>query len=254
MDMIDEFRDTAARLFTDFATAETLEAAERGTLPLDLWNAVNESGFGLVLVPEAHGGIGAGLREAAAILNAAGEHAVPGPLLELMLGNQMLALARSGPQAGSAEVWTSVDLCALLEDAASLWLDPALARGVDLGFETQPAQVLGSAWMLHEMLGNLIHNAIRHTPRGGHVEVSATTDGTHAVLSVRDSCGGIPSGEIDRVFDLAFRGDAARTPGDGGGGFGLAIARGLVEAHRGDIAVANEDDGCRFTVRLPPGS
>ena len=93
MDMIDEFRDTAARLFTDFATAETLEAAERGTLPLDLWNAVNESGFGLVLVPEAHGGIGAGLREAAAILNAAGEHAVPGPLLELMLGNQMLALA-----------------------------------------------------------------------------------------------------------------------------------------------------------------
>ena len=79
------------------------------------------------------------------------------------------------------------------------------------------------------------------------------TDGSHAVLSVRDSCGGIPATEIDRVFDLAFRGDAARTPGEGGGGFGLAIARGLVEAHRGDIAVANEADGCRFTVRLPLG-
>ena len=71
------------------------------------------------------------------------------------------------------------------------------------------------------------------------------------MLSVHDSCGGIPDNEIDRVFDLAFRGDAARTPGDTGGGFGLAIARGLVEAHQGEIAVANEDGGCRFTVRLP---
>jgi signal transduction histidine kinase len=71
------------------------------------------------------------------------------------------------------------------------------------------------------------------------------------VLSVHDTCGGIPDEEIDRVFDLAFRGDAARTPGDGGGGFGLAIARGLVEAHHGDIAVANDEGGCRFTVRLP---
>ncbi len=76
----------------------------------------------------------------------------------------------------------------------------------------------------------------------------------YAVLSVRDSCGGIPLDELDRVFDLAFRGDAARTPGHGGGGFGLAIARGLVEAHQGDIAVANEADGCRFTVRLPLGT
>mgnify|MGYP002682776937 CR=1 FL=1 len=56
---------------------------------------------------------------------------------------------------------------------------------------------------------------------------------------------------FDRVFDLAFRGDAARTPGAGGGGFGLAIARGLVEAHQGLIDVANTDDGCRFTIRLP---
>ncbi|QXC59647.1 hypothetical protein KSP35_14790 [Aquihabitans sp. G128] len=77
--------------------------------------------------------------------------------------------------------------------------------------------------------------------------------GQHAVLSVSDSCGGIPDHELDRVFDLAFRGDAARTPGQGGGGFGLAIARGLVEAHQGDIAVANEPGGCRFTVRLPLG-
>ena len=70
---------------------------------------------------------------------------------------------------------------------------------------------------------------------------------------MRDGCGGIPADDLDRVFDLAYRGDAARTPPapGGGGGLGLAIARGLVEAHHGDIAVRNEHGGCRFTVRLP---
>jgi acyl-CoA dehydrogenase len=96
-DMIQEFRDTAARLFGDFATPAALEAAEAGTFPQAAWDAINESGFGLVLVPEASGGIGAGLPEAAAILLAAGEHAVPGPLLELVLGNHLLALAGREP-------------------------------------------------------------------------------------------------------------------------------------------------------------
>ena len=96
-DLINEFRETADRLFGDFATPEVLEAAEAGHLPQALWNQVNEAGFGLVLVPDAQGGIGAGLQEAAAILQAAGEHAVPGPLLELVLGNQLLALAGHEP-------------------------------------------------------------------------------------------------------------------------------------------------------------
>ena len=106
---------------------------------------------------------------------------------------------------------------------------------------------------------NLLDNAIRHTPPGGTVEVVVDTDRTDvgadvAELSVRDQCGGIPADDLDRVFDLAYRGDAARTPApgtSGGAGLGLAIARGLAEAHAGDIAVRNETGGCRFTVRLP---
>ena len=81
------------------------------------------------------------------------------------------------------------------------------------------------------------------------------SDDGWAEVSVRDGCGGIPDDDLDRVFDLAYRGDAARTPGSGGAqtgaGLGLAIARGLLGAHHGDIAVANEHGGCRFTVRLP---
>jgi signal transduction histidine kinase len=82
------------------------------------------------------------------------------------------------------------------------------------------------------------------------VAVTCTDD--EAEVSVHDACGGIPDDELDRVFDLAYRGDSARTPGAaGGGGLGLAIARGLVEAHHGEISVHNEDAGCRFIVRLP---
>jgi signal transduction histidine kinase len=103
---------------------------------------------------------------------------------------------------------------------------------------------------------NLLDNAIRHTPSGGQVRVEVRTGEDHAELAVVDGCGGIPHTEIDRVFDLAYRGDSARTPassgvGRGGGGLGLAIARGLVEAHHGVIDVRNVDGGCRFTVRLP---
>jgi signal transduction histidine kinase len=146
-----------------------------------------------------------------------------------------------------------VGLADLVSDAIAASGVVADARGVVLeGALVEPdPQVSASIPDLARVIRNLVDNAIRHTPRGGAVRIEAATVGSHAVLSVHDTCGGIPDEEIDRVFDLAFRGDAARTPGDGGGGFGLAIARGLVEAHHGDIAVANDEGGCRFTVRLP---
>jgi signal transduction histidine kinase len=76
---------------------------------------------------------------------------------------------------------------------------------------------------------------------------------------VDDGCGGIPEHELARVFDVAFRGTAARMPGGApedpaGAGLGLAIARGLVEAHRGRIDAHNHGSGCRFEVRLPLAS
>lgn len=100
-------------------------------------------------------------------------------------------------------------------------------------------------------LNNLLDNAIRHTPAGGRVVVRSGRDDDGAVLQVIDECGGIPEPDLDRVFDVAFRGDTARGRDAGGGGLGLAIARGLVEAHAGSVEVANHDRGCRFTIRLP---
>jgi signal transduction histidine kinase len=144
-----------------------------------------------------------------------------------------------------------VSLSDLAADAVAAVAARASAKGVVVAERvTGDTQVTASARELTRVVHNLLDNAIRHTPPGGHVYVDVDIiDGT-GVVSVSDGCGGIPDGQIDRVFDLAYRGDDARSPG-GGAGLGLAIARGLVEAHDGDIGVSNDNGGCRFTVRLP---
>ncbi|WP_414635717.1 sensor histidine kinase [Actinophytocola sp.] len=121
--------------------------------------------------------------------------------------------------------------------------------------ETWPV-VLGSDPELARIVRNLVSNAIRHTPPDGTVAVQIGVDGGEAVLAVEDGCGGIPEHELSRVFDVAYRGTSARTPATGrdepaSAGLGLAIAKGLVEAHRGRIGAHNHGPGCRFEVRLP---
>ncbi len=120
--------------------------------------------------------------------------------------------------------------------------------------------VHGSDPELSRVVRNLLVNAVRHTPADGTVVLAAGADGEGAWLAVQDACGGIPDADLPRVFDVAFRGEAARSPAGaadgqtGSAGLGLAIARGLVEAHRGRIRVENAGPGCRFVLRLPvPG-
>ena len=135
--------------------------------------------------------------------------------------------------------------------------DPvARARGVRLGGAVEDGTcVVGDARELSRAVSNLVMNAIRHTPSDGAVEVSARVRDGVVELAVSDECGGIPAEDLDRVFDVAWRGTAARTPEPqavtAGAGLGLAIVRGIVEAHRGSVAVSNEAPGCRFLVRLP---
>ncbi len=150
-----------------------------------------------------------------------------------------------------------VSLGDVASDAIASAAVVAAAKGVRLdGCAPDPSPLVpASTPEMARVVRNLLDNAIRHTPAGGAVRVEVAVgvdaDADHAVLSVADECGGIPEVDLARVFDLAYRGDTARTPGDGGAGLGLAIARGFVEAHHGDIAVRNEAGGCRFTVRLP---
>ncbi|MFC8845875.1 MULTISPECIES: sensor histidine kinase [unclassified Micromonospora] len=108
---------------------------------------------------------------------------------------------------------------------------------------------------LARVVSNLLINSVRYTPEDGTVHIAAGHERDDVWLAVSDTCGGIPEEDLDRVFDVAFRGERARTPGaagsGGGGGLGLAIVRGLVEAHGGRVDVRNTSRGCQFEVRLP---
>ncbi|WP_393059144.1 sensor histidine kinase [Streptomyces sp. LN549] len=127
----------------------------------------------------------------------------------------------------------------------------ARAHGVRLvgdGIEAVPVEV--DSKEMSRVLGNLLINAIRRTPADGTVAVAAHRDGDGVVLSVTDGCGGIPEEDLPRVFDTGWRGSHARTP-PAGAGLGLAIVRGIVEAHAGRAAVRNVRGGCCFEVTLP---
>jgi two-component system phosphate regulon sensor histidine kinase PhoR len=101
---------------------------------------------------------------------------------------------------------------------------------------------------------NLLDNAVRHTAKGGSVSVSLALGDSEAVISVADTGEGIPTRDIERVFERFYRVDSARSRGTGGTGLGLSIVKHVAESHGGSVAVDSElGVGSTFTVRLPLG-
>jgi two-component system sensor histidine kinase BaeS len=125
----------------------------------------------------------------------------------------------------------------------------AVAAGVRLTLDIVGDPVVpADPVRLRQVVGNLVTNAIRHTPPGGSVTVAAT--GT--TISVRDTGSGIAPADLPKIFDRFWRADASRSRTSGGSGLGLAIARQLTEAHGGTIEVTSEPGrGTLFTIRLP---
>ncbi|MEU1188337.1 HAMP domain-containing sensor histidine kinase [Streptomyces sp. NPDC005859] len=139
----------------------------------------------------------------------------------------------------------------LVGDALAGAYPLAHEHGVRLvGDRVEPLPVEVDGKEMSRVLGNLLVNAIRRTPADGTVMVAAERSPDGVVLSVSDSCGGIPEQDLPRVFDTGWRGTHARTP-PAGAGLGLAIVRGIVEAHQGRATVRNIPGGCRFEVVLP---
>jgi signal transduction histidine kinase len=105
---------------------------------------------------------------------------------------------------------------------------------------------------VHEVLTNLLTNAVRHSPAGGEVLVRAAAIQGGVQFEVSDAGPGVPAADIERIFERFYRVGAARESGAGGAGLGLAIARSIVELHGGSIrADARQPSGCRITFDLP---
>ncbi|MBX3605640.1 MAG: sensor histidine kinase N-terminal domain-containing protein [Piscinibacter sp.] len=162
-------------------------------------------------------------------------HAVKDQLDEaIRQTNQMLVLAH----ADAAELVTEpVDLVAFAEDMARRWWKEAAERGVDLGLDAAPGPLRAPvhAGLLREALANLLHNAIRYTPRGGQVTVRVMSEDGMLRLGVVDDGPGIPADELARAGERFFRASNAGQPGSG---LGLAIVRSIAERHGGRFELA----------------
>lgn len=145
------------------------------------------------------------------------------------LVHQLLTLARSEATSGGVAVFENIDLNRLLREQTAEWAPVAMRMDIDIGYESQVpgAMVRGNAVLLHEMLANLLDNAIRYTPRGGKV-TARLSDTMHPLIVVEDDGPGIPAEERERVFERFYRLPDSASDGSG---LGLAIVREIARTH-----------------------
>ena len=169
--------------------------------------------------------------------------------------NQLLDLSRL--EAGTIPLERrSFQVGSLLYQAVEesrLHVDTGMSKHVRLNVTTDPPDLRahGDPERIHQVVANLLENAVRHSPNGGEVIVAARRERDRVRIEVRDQGPGIPDEEAERVFERFYRG-AAGLSREGGTGLGLAIARWIVDLHGGDIrAEPNAPVGCRMVVALP---
>lgn len=147
------------------------------------------------------------------------------------------------------------DVQPLLEEAASLSRLHTPGIQIDVRVEAPPARIHGDPERVHQVVSNLVENAVRYSPPGSMVELRATSSHNGVTIEVADEGPGIPEEESQRVFERFYRADSARSSLHGGAGLGLAIARWIVDLHGGMIRPEQRQPrGCRMVVVLPRGS
>jgi len=172
-------------------------------------------------------------------------------LTRLVEDLHLMALAEAGQLALEKR---PLDVGDLLRDAQVNFGPQADDRGVTLALDLPEAlpQVMADWRRISQVLGNLLTNALRHTPPGGRVTLSARAIGGAVEVTVADTGAGIPPEDLPYIFERFWRGDKSRSRAGGGSGLGLAIARQLVEMHGGKIGVeSTPGQVTRFTFTLP---
>jgi two-component system, OmpR family, sensor kinase len=168
--------------------------------------------------------------------------------------DQLLALARYDMGQALEEPITPFDQCA--RDVLADLLPEASHRGIDVGFEVlEELSVRGEPVMLSALIRNLLDNALRFTPRGGHVDLGVYGEGEQAIFQIEDTGPGIAPADLHRIFEPFFRGSQ---PAEEGTGLGLSIVKRIVTRLHGSVAIENilqnGHTGLRVTARLPAPS
>lgn len=168
------------------------------------------------------------------------------------LAHQLLALSRADARSLDGQTMQRVDLQDLCETMLEMFLDAATGKGIDLGLEAEPAHVMGHAWLLRELLSNLVDNAIKYTPPGGSVTIRCGTlsglqGSLRAALQVEDDGPGVPAAERSRVLERFYR--VQGTVGQGTG-LGLPIADEIARAHGALLTLADGSNGRGLLVVL----
>jgi two-component system heavy metal sensor histidine kinase CusS len=171
--------------------------------------------------------------------------------LSQLIGS-LLFLART-ESPGTCIQRESVNVSELLETVRSYYEESAAQAGVLLSVEASRGfQAPLDRSLLQRAIGNLVSNALAHTPHDGRVEMSANQVNGALEISVRDSGCGIPADSIPRLFDRFYRVDQARSQKPGGFGLGLSIVRGITLLHGGTVELASElGKGTRVTLIIP---
>ena len=172
-----------------------------------------------------------------------------------LLANQLLALSRADARNPQAEPMQRVDLKQLCEVMLENHLDAAAAKNIDLGLDCEAVHAHGHEWLLRELMGNLIDNAIKYTPVGGRVSVccglaGATPDSAHPFLAVEDDGPGVPEHERLRILERFYRVPGTQAEGNG---LGLAIAEEIARVHQSILRVdsGSAGRGLRVSLWLP---
>jgi two-component system sensor histidine kinase TctE len=163
------------------------------------------------------------------------------------LAQQLLTLSRADQSTFEASAAQTVPLADLIDEVVALHIDPALARGQDIGAETEPTAVPGARWQLREMLSNLVDNAIRYTPPGGRITVRCGQTQGSPFVEVEDSGPGIATDERERVFERFYRSPGVSAEGSG---LGLPIVREIAQSHGARVSIGAGPDGCGARVRV----
>jgi len=169
-----------------------------------------------------------------------------------LLVEDLLLLARLDAQRPLEH--NRVDLLALASDAVHDARSVAPKRTITMEVFDGPGtpEVLGDEARLRQVMGNLVANALQHTPESASIAIRVGTKQDSAILEVADEGPGMSRDDAHRVFERFYRTDSSRARASGGTGLGLSIVDSLVYAHGGTVSVTTAPgQGCRFTVQLP---